>query len=255
MTCAARRAQPDDIAAWREAYRREMACQIIHDSIHQRPGWTQEYALSIERTPVGYGSVAVGGPWQGTPTLYEFYVEPSHRVRVFSLFEALLETAGPTHIEVQSNDPLAAAMLHTYARSVIGESILFHDQVTTTLAPPGAGFRAPAAGEIPDLVAEQVPWHGVVDVGGVAAATGGILFHYNRPYGDIYMNVAEPHRRRGLGAFLVQELKRVCYAGGHVPAARCNPGNLASRLTLQKAGFVPCGHVLKGVVQPGATGT
>jgi GNAT superfamily N-acetyltransferase len=69
------------------------------------------------------------------------------------------------------------------------------------------------------------------------------------------MNVAEPHRRRGLGAFLVQELKRVCYAGGHVPAARCNPGNLASRLTLQKAGFVPCGHVLKGVVQPGATGT
>jgi hypothetical protein len=27
---------------------------------------------------------------------------------------------------------------------------------------------------------------------------GGILDHYNRPYGDIYMEVAEPFRRRGL---------------------------------------------------------
>lgn len=32
--------------------------------------------------------------------------------------------------------------------------------------------------------------------------------------------VAEPFRRRGFGAFLVQELKRVCYEGGYVPAAR-----------------------------------
>jgi RimJ/RimL family protein N-acetyltransferase len=80
------------------------------------------------------------------------------------------------------------------------------------------------------------------------AASGGILFHYNRPYGDIFMETNESFRRRGLGAFLVQELKRVCYEGGHVPAARCNPNNVASRRTLQRAGFVPCGHILKGPV-------
>jgi GNAT superfamily N-acetyltransferase len=36
-----------------------------------------------------------------------------------------------------------------------------------------------------------------------------LFFHYNPPYGDVYMEVAEPFRRRGLGAYLVQELKRI----------------------------------------------
>jgi GNAT superfamily N-acetyltransferase len=62
------------------------------------------------------------------------------------------------------------------------------------------------------------------------------------------MEVSETFRRHGLGSFLVQELKRVCYEGGRVPAARCNPRNVASRRTLQKAGFVPCGHILVGSV-------
>ena len=67
------------------------------------------------------------------------------------------------------------------------------------------------------------------------------------------MDVAEPFRRRGFGSFLVQELKRVCYEGGHVPAARCGVDNVASRRTLQKAGFVPCGHILQGPVDSAAT--
>jgi hypothetical protein len=51
-----------------------------------------------------------------------------------------------------------------------------------------------------------------------------------------------------LGSYLVQELKRVCYENGDVPAARCSPTNVASRATLQKAGFVPCGHILAGTI-------
>jgi RimJ/RimL family protein N-acetyltransferase len=31
-----------------------------------------------------------------------------------------------------------------------------------------------------------------------------------------------------------------------VPAARCNVANLASRRTLQRAGFVPCGALIVG---------
>jgi GNAT superfamily N-acetyltransferase len=93
-----------------------------------------------------------------------------------------------------------------------------------------------------------------VEVDGIVAAAGGILFHYNRPFGDLHMEVEEPFRRRGLGSFLVQELKRVCYEGGHVPAARCNPDNIASQRTLQKAGLVPCGHILKGTVTFGGRG-
>jgi GNAT superfamily N-acetyltransferase len=236
------------IRRFRDMYRLEMSCQIIHESIHVRDGWTREYLLAVGDTAVGYGSVAVGGPWTAEPTAYEFFVVPAQRLQLFELFGALLRTSGATHVEVQSNDVPAAAMLHTFAAPVTSDAILFQDAARTTHAPAGARFREPTESEAPDESAECRRWRGVVEVDGVAAASGGILFHYNRPFGDIYMEVAEPYRRRGLGAFLVQELKRVCYEGGHVPAARCGPANIASRATLQKAGFVPCGHILKGPV-------
>jgi len=53
---------------------------------------------------------------------------------------------------------------------------------------------------------------------------------------------------RGLGAFLRQQLKRICNHGDAIPCARCDPDNLASRRTLQKAGFVPCARVLSAHV-------
>jgi GNAT superfamily N-acetyltransferase len=241
-------AQLDQVLPYRDMYRLEMHCQIVHDSIHSRPGWTREYLLGVGGTPVGYGSIAVGGPWTGKPTVYEFYVVPPHRLRVFDLFRALLEASGAVRIEMQSNDRLGTVMLHSFAREVTTEAVVFEDWLLTSHAPGGAMFREPTAAEAPDVDADDRRWRGVIEVGGEVAATGGILFHYNRPYGDIYMEVAEPFRRRGLGSFLVQELKRVCYEGGHLPAARCNPGNVASQRTLQKAGFTPCGHILTGSV-------
>jgi GNAT superfamily N-acetyltransferase len=247
MGVAARPATLEDIVLWRDMYREEMACQIVHDSLHHRPGWTHEYMLFLKDTPVGYGSVVVGGPWKGTPTAYEFFVAPRERLYVFELFQALLTASGAIEINVQSNDPFGTAMLHTFARQVTSEAILFRDQERTSHRPLKATFREPSSAEMRDVPGDQLKWHGVVEVEGNVAASGGILFHYNRPYGDIYIEVAEPFRRRGLGTFLVQELKRVCYEGGHIPAARCNPANVASRRTLQKAGFVPCGHILKGL--------
>ena len=46
----------------------------------------------------------------------------------------------------------------------------------------------------------------------------------------------------------MQELKRVAYELGAIPAARCSPDNVASRRTLQKAGFVPFAHMLVGTL-------
>lgn len=250
MEVSARTTSFEDIIRWRDMHRLEMACQITHDSIHTRPGWTQEYLLLLEGNAVGYGSVAVAGPWIMKPTVYEFYVVPHQpRLHVFELFEALLAASRAVAIEVQSNDTLTTVMLHAFAENVASESILFHDKLATSLRPPGATFREPTASEAPDVPELHLKWCGVVEVEGKVAGSGGILFHYNRPYGDIYMEVAEPFRGRGLASFLVQELKRVCYEGGHVPAARCNPKNIASRRTLQRAGFVPCGHILTGSVR------
>src|SRR3989454_9849944 len=250
MELCAKAANVQDILPWRDMYRLEMACQIIHDSLHSRKGWTEAYLLIADGVTVGYGSIAVGGPWKGKPTVFEWYVVPQYRLRLFDLFHALLAASSAATIETQSNDTLLTVMLHTFAQNVTSESVLFHDKLTTAHAPPGAVVRRATPDDAEQLLLHELDseaaW--VVELERQVAAAGGVLFHYNRPYGDIYMKVAEPFRRRGLGSYPVQELKRVCYEQGNVPAARCNPKNNASRKTLQKAGFVPCGHILTGSV-------
>ena len=117
----------------RDLYRREMNCQIVHDSIHRRSGWTSTYALSLGDMMAGFGSIAIGGPWVGQPTLFEFYVLPEFRGGAFHLFEALLDASGARLITAQSNDPLLPVMLHTYARDIGSGSIVFRDGITTAL--------------------------------------------------------------------------------------------------------------------------
>ena len=245
-------ARPTELATilpWRDVYRLEMNCQVIFDSIHDRDGWSREYLLALGDTPVGYGSLAVAGPWTDKPTVYEFFVAPPARGRMFELFEALLAASGALAIETQSNAGPLAVMAHAYARDVVSESILFHDRLTTHFPPPrGVLFRPATEADRSQVPGDERADY-VLDAGGAIAASGGLLWHYNRPYGDLYMHVAEPFRRRGMGAYLVQEIKRACYGRGSVPGARCNPDNAASRRTLQKAGFVPCGHLLTGKVR------
>jgi GNAT superfamily N-acetyltransferase len=250
MELTAQAASIEDILPWRDLYRQEMNCQIVCDSLHSRKGWTEEFILTMDSAPSGYGSLAVGGPWKGKPTLFEFYVLPQYRSRVFDFFSVLLAATGAVMIEAQTNDALLSVMLHTFAENVARESILFHDKLTTSYRPRGALFRRAASDDAAQILQQQLDseakW--VVEVEGTIVTTGDILFHYNRPYGDIYMQVAESFRKRGFGSYLVQELKRVCYEQGSIPAARCNPMNIASRKTLQKAGFIPCGYILTGSV-------
>jgi GNAT superfamily N-acetyltransferase len=89
----------------------------------------------------------------------------------------------------------------------------------------------------------------VVELNGEVVATGGFSLHYNRPFADLYMEVREDRRGRGIGSFLVQELKKECYLAGRVPAARCDLRNAASRATLIKAGLRVCGFMLTGRVR------
>ena len=190
----------------------------------------------------------VGGPWTTSHTLYEFYVKEDCRQRIFDLFAALLASCGASLVETQTNAPILQVMLHTFAQNVRAEAILFEDRFETRLAPEGSGFRPTDRrdGELlRKLDLDQTAGWAVTFNGSIVGA-GGVLYHYNRPYGDIYMKIAETFRGKGFGAYLVQELKRACRAGGSVPAARCNIGNLASRRTLQKAGFVPCGNLVAG---------
>jgi len=234
--------------ALRELYRQEMDCQIIHDSWHGR-GWTDSYLFRLDGRVVGYGLVG-GIRDEPRETVTEFYVLPIHRGMALPLFRRFIEASLARAVETQSNDLLLTLMLYDCAQNIESHVILFHDAFTTSLSVPGAVFREATEADREHMASQgldaEAGW--IVEADGVIAAAGGLLFHYNIPYGDIYMVVAEPLRRRGHGSYLVQELKRVGREMGKVPAARCNVSNPASRATLQKAGMMPCARMLTGVL-------
>ncbi len=248
ISCSAHSCPAAEVLHLRTRLREEARGQIVHDSIHRRPGWVRTYVLRAGNAEAGFGSVAVGGPWENRPTVYEWYVLPGQRHRAFALFEALLGASQAQFLEVQTSDELLAVMLHAYGRGLASEKIVFRDHLATDLPPPtvSAALRPLSTDEhvLACLEARQGggEWELVAD--GRAVGKGGMLFHYNRPYADLFMEIEEPCRRQGFGAWLVQELKRLCYGYGAIPAARCNVYNVASRQTLQKAGFVPWGHIV-----------
>jgi GNAT superfamily N-acetyltransferase len=167
------------------------------------------------------------------------------------LFEALLAAPNAGMIECQSNDAMLTVMLHVFGETPRTEKILFEDARTTTYRPEGALFRRIEPGDAEAMSAGELDtgagWG--ISFDGRIVAAGDVLYHYNPPYGDIYMKVAERYRRHGLGSYLVQELKRVCREQGQVPCARCDPNNIASRRTLQNAGFAPCAVILSAPIR------
>lgn len=236
------------ILGMREEYRRAMDCQIVHDSWHAR-GFASAWLLRAHDEVVGYGSVG-GAPREPKDLLKEFFVLPAHRGDALPLFRALVAASGARRIEAQTNDALLLLMLLDCATDVSSETILFADGVATALAPPDPGTHLrPLTDADHDHVfahtREPVGEWGL-ECGGEIVATGGLAWHYNPPYGDIYMEVAAAHQRRGFGSFLVQELKRLCRETGGRPGARCHHANVASRRTLERAGMIPCARIVQG---------
>jgi GNAT superfamily N-acetyltransferase len=235
-----------DVQAMRELFRHEANCQIIHDSFLAR-GLADPYLIHVNSRLAGYAAVAEKYP---PNCLTEFYTLPEMRPFALPMYREVLRVSAATHVEAQTNIPSMLLPLYDCAKNIIADGILFADALTTHLQLPGVEFRrrVPDEETFPHAAEPVGDW--VLVANGVICATGGFLTHYNPPYGDIYMEVAESARREGYGSFLVQEVKRICYEAGKTPAARTGPTNIASRRTLQKAGLLPCARMLIGEVDP-----
>ena len=243
---AVRRVRLEAILRLRDEYRREMNCQIVHDSWHAR-GFTDSYLLTIGEESAGYAAVG-GNPGEPKTIIKEFFLLPSYRASALQFFKVLIAVSGAQMIEAQTNDPLLSLMLYDFAVDLTSNIILFADGLTTNLTLPNAQFRRMTkndhANVFPHTLEPVGDWG--LESDRRIIATGGVLFHYNPPFGDIYLEVDQQYRRRGCGSYIVQELKRVCRETGHIPAARCRASNVASRFALQRGGMFPCARILRG---------
>ena len=236
-----------DIQYLRQLFLEELNTQIRYNAVHER-NWSDSYFLSVDGVNVGYGSVQ-GQELANRDTIFEFYVTPPYRKYSSALFGELLAISKPQFIECQSNDPLLSGLMFEFAENINSNVILFRDQFASSLSVPGACFRKRK--EADRLFEHKHEPEGtyVVELNGDVVATGGFLLHYNKPFSDLYMEVIEDMRKRGIGSFLIQEIKKECYLAGRIPAARCNINNFASSATLLKAGLAISGFMLFGYVK------
>jgi GNAT superfamily N-acetyltransferase len=244
---AARRVDWAFVAPWRVRYLAELDAQCRYDAVHPR-GWGDYYALGLDGADVGYAAIKGYDSPRDRDALFEIYVDPPARPHAVPLARAVLEAAGATRLQCQTNDPGTYGVFRQLADDVHVEAVLFADDRRTAHAVPGATVRAQREDDaIFEHTVEPVG-PVVVEFGGEVVATAGALTHYNPPYADLFMEVRPDMRRRGFGALALQGVKAGCYAAGLVPAARTGVTNLASQATLRKAGLRPCGLVLAGRV-------
>ena len=237
-----------EILPFRNLYLQEINSQIRYNACHER-GWTDSYVMIQDEQKVGYGSVKGREQINDRDAVFEFYVIPSFRRLATLAFFALLQASEASYIECQSNDPLLTPLLYQFGQNITAPVVLFKDAITTALTADGVVFRKRTDRDTGFTQGKVPEGDYLLETDKQIVATGGFLLHYNLPFADVYMEVQEEYRKRGLGSFLVQELKKQCYLTGRVPAARCNTDNAASKATLLKAGFSVSGYMLSGTVK------
>jgi GNAT superfamily N-acetyltransferase len=231
----------------RNLFLQETNFQIRYNACHER-GWTDSYLLTSDEAEIGYGSIK-GQDIADRDTVFEFYLIPPFRKYAGLVFPDLIAASEAHFIECQSNDLLLTSMLYEFAHNINADVVLFEDYAVTEHTIPGVVFRPRKENDsIFEHQAEPVGEY-VLELEGEVVATGGFFLHYNMPFTDLYMEVKENLRRKGLGSLILQELKKACYLAGRVPAARCNIQNKASRGALLKAGLKVCGFMLKGDIK------
>lgn len=238
----------DDILPLRALFLAENNFQIRYNACHERH-WTDSYLITLEGAPIGYAAIKGKYQLKERDAIFEFYVLPPYRKFSPLIFLKLLPSCRARFIECQSNEKHLTSMLYEFAQNITADVRLFADHFTTAMKQAEVTFR-------PAKKDDKIFKHGVEPVGShvlalgeEVVATGGFLLHYNLPFADLYMEVKKKYRKRGLGSYLIQELKTACYKAGRIPAARCDISNPLSKATLEKAGMGICGYMLNGEIK------
>lgn len=247
MQWTIRKVELQDILPLRALFLQENNFQIRYDARHRR-GWTDSYLISINNRPAGYGSIAGKKEHTDRDSLFEFYLIPPYRQLAAPICSDLIRLAAVTDITCQTNDLFLCSLTYQFTKNIQAEAYLFSDHHVTHFHLPDTTFRKRTDAEvIPGYQPDQMGSYILIQEQEIVA-TGDFYLHYNPPFADLWMEVKESHRRKGIGSCLLQELKKECYLAGRVPAARCNIDNAASKASLLKAGLQVVGSMISGDV-------
>ena len=239
---------PNAIQPLRSLFLQESNFQIRYDSCHWR-GWADEYIFIHNNVQVGYGSVKGQNDLNDRNAIFEFYLLPAFRNYTSTIFAEFIEFSGVIFIECQSNDLLLSGMMFEFGKNIYSDVVLFKAGAETRHILNDVVFRKKLDADSIFEHHDEPEGDYVLELNGGIVASGGFLLHYNKPFADLYMEVQLDYRKNGYGSFLIQEIKKVCYQAGRLPAARCGITNPASKATLIKGGMQIAGYMLTGEVK------
>ena len=250
MAASARRVSLADIAPWRARHLKELNAQCRYDACHWR-GWSDHWQLRVGSRAVGYAAIKGRDALADRDAIFEWYVDADARQHGDALWQAVVTTARPSHVECQTNDHALHAMAQRCTSALTPTTWLFGAPVVLPVVADSPGVARPRRADDLVFAHHSEPVGAIVlDVEGRGiVATGGALTHYNPPFADIFMEVAPEHRRRGYGTAIVKAVIVACAHEGFVAAARCGLDNTASRATLLRAGMRDVGQVVVGALR------
>lgn len=201
--------------------------------------------------------------------LVRFHLWENYQYRAREIFQWIISMHTIQQAIASTIEPLYFSLCLDFQHHMIPHTYLFHD--TDALLPLNTGiedvaFRKAAKGDLDDIVRfyqanTEGPdeWiHGFLrrrlerdelfvlsDQQNLVATGECILSQQQTPYADLGMVVAQAYRSRGLGSFMLTQLKKYCYETGLKPICSCEVTNLASKKAIEKAGFISVQRIMK----------
>lgn len=256
----------DGIADWRQAYLQTLVAPL--DGYWETAVITRapHYQIMVNGRAVGYFAA------DEQKRLLQFFATE----QAGALFAAVIGSEWVETAVASTIDPAVLSLCLDVQKSVSVHTYLFHDGRPTELrlpAYPQARFRLAAKADLEALIGfygrndEYEDTEAITDLfenfrnfakllierqqsfllvnGETILGVGECRISASQPpYADIGMITDRDNRRRGVGAFVLAQLKAHCTRQNLKPICSCGADNIASRKTIEKAGFVARHRIL-----------
>lgn len=199
--------------------------------------------------------------------LLRFHLVENYQARAQEIFRWIISTYGIQYAITSTIEPLYFSLCLDVQKSITLHSYLFRDHKRIELSSDlsNSVFRKAKKSELNDIMRFDQANTGsgewieaflqerlsreelfVLYDRQTLVATGECIPSQKQPpYADLGMVVAQSYRRRGLGSFILTQLKKHCYEAGWKPICSCEASNLASKKAIEKAGFISEQRIVK----------
>jgi GNAT superfamily N-acetyltransferase len=219
-------------------------------------GRSECYEVIYDEKVVGHFFVS------SSKRLMQFHVLKEYFTHASEIFEYVIKSDIVENAAVSTKEPEFLSLCLDYQKSTVVDSYLFTDNSNNKHEIEGfnnLSFRLAKTIDIDTIKSKcDTPYYGyyeylieneqlfvLYDNSSFLGIGEFRISKSNGQYGDIGMVVAEEYRRKGIGTYIITELKQHCYNNNLKPVASCDIKNIASKKTLEKSRFISNHRIIR----------